>query len=163
MLRLHRVEPDTAHWERQPLIFHTREWLNFITECRRAEPLHAAVTDAGQVVGHFTGLLSRRFGVHILGSPMAGWTTSYLGFTLDPGTDRRAALQVLIRFAFHEAGAAHLEIRDRGLTVADLQGLGLRSGLRRDDAPTAVIDLNPSGDALFGAMASACRRNIRKA
>ncbi|MDI6097290.1 GNAT family N-acetyltransferase [Actinoplanes sp. NEAU-A12] len=164
MLRLHRVEPDAAlRADRATypdrLIFHTPEWLNFVAECQNAEPLLATVTDSGQVVGHFTGLLTRRFGMRILGSPMAGWTTSYVGFNLRPGVSRRAALEALIPFAFGEAGAAHLEIRDRGLVPADLTGLGLRW----DDAPTAVIDLNPPEDALFGAMASACRRNIRKA
>ncbi|GAA1638714.1 lipid II:glycine glycyltransferase FemX [Actinoplanes couchii] len=164
MLRLHRVEPAAALWAERAtypdrLIFHTPEWLNFVAECQRAEPLLATVTDSGQVVGHFTGLLSRRFGMRILGSPMAGWTTSYPGFTLRPEISRRAALQALMPFAFHDAGAAHLEIRDRGLTAADLGGLGLRW----EPAPTAVIDLNPDEDTLLGAMASACRRNIRKA
>ncbi|WP_433795048.1 lipid II:glycine glycyltransferase FemX [Actinoplanes sp. CA-252034] len=164
MLRLHRVQPDAALWADRAtypdrLIFHTPEWLRFVAECQNAEPLLATVTDGGQPVGHFTGLLSRRFGMRILGSPMAGWTTSYLGFTLRPDVPRRAALSALMPFAFGEAGAAHLEIRDRGLTPADLTGLGLRW----DSAPTAVIDLNPDSDALFGAMASACRRNIRKA
>jgi hypothetical protein len=90
---------------------------------------------------------------------MAGWTTSYVGFTLSPEVSRRAALEALMPFAFRELGCAHLEIRDRGLTPAELGGLGLRWS----DAPTAVIDLRPGEDALFGAMASACRRNIRKA
>jgi len=90
---------------------------------------------------------------------MAGWTTSYVGFNLDPAVPRRAALEALLPFAFGELGCAHLEIRDRGLTEPDLAGLGLRWA----SAPTAVIDLAPDTDALFGAMASACRRNIRKA
>ena len=166
MLRLHRVEPTAALWADRAtypdrLIFHTPEWLTFVAECQRAEPLLATVTDAGEVVGHFTGLLTRRFGMRILGSPMAGWTTSYMGFTLAPGVSRPAALRALPDFAFDEAGAAHLEIRDRGLTLADLAAPG--PGLRWDEAPTAVIDVNPDEDALFGAMASACRRNIRKA
>ncbi|MEV0902110.1 GNAT family N-acetyltransferase [Actinoplanes sp. NPDC049802] len=164
MLKLHRVEPSAELWADRAtytdrLIFHTREWIDFVAECQRAEPLLATVTDDGRPVGHFTGLLSRRFGMRILGSPMAGWTTSYVGFNLRPGVSRRAALEALLPFAFGEAGAAHLEIRDRGLTENDLGGLGLRW----DAAPTAVIDLNPTEDQLFGAMASACRRNIRKA
>ncbi|MEU4619381.1 GNAT family N-acetyltransferase [Actinoplanes sp. NPDC023801] len=164
MLRLHQVQPDAALWADRAtyadrLIFHTPEWLRFVAECQRAEPLLATVTDGGQIVGHYTGLLSRRFGMRILGSPMAGWTTSYLGFTLRPEVPRRAALSALMPFAFGEAGAAHLEIRDRGLTAADLDGLGLRW----DDAPTAVISLIPGEDELFGSMAGACRRNIRKA
>jgi hypothetical protein len=90
---------------------------------------------------------------------MAGWTTSYMGFLLDPAVPRRAALEALPRFAFGELGCAHMEIRDRFLAAGDLGGLGLVW----DTAPTAVIDLNPAEDDLFGAMSSACRRNIRKA
>jgi CelD/BcsL family acetyltransferase involved in cellulose biosynthesis len=164
MLRLQRVEPSAALWADRAaypdrLIFHTPEWLRFVAESQRAEPVLATVADGARTVGHFTGLLSRRYGLRILGSPMAGWTTSYMGFTLDESVPRRAALEALFPFAFRDLGCAHLEIRDRGLAEADLAGLGLRWAA----APTAVIDVTPDEDALFGAMASACRRNIRKA
>jgi Acetyltransferase (GNAT) domain len=164
MLRLQRVEPSAALWADRAtypdrLIFHTPEWLRFVSESQRAEPVLAAITDGATTVGHFTGLITRRYGLRIMGSPMAGWTTSYMGFTLDPAVSRRAALQALIPFAFGELGVAHLEIRDRGFVESDLEDLGLRWAA----APTAVIDLTPSEDALFGGMASACRRNIRKA
>lgn len=164
MLRLHRVEPTAALWAAREgyadrLIFHTEPWLRFVAETQRAEPVLATIADGDAEVGHFTGLLTKRYGLRILGSPMAGWTTSYQGFQLDPAIARRDALAALLPFAFTDLGCAHLEIRDRGLTAADLPGLGLRWA----DAPTAVIDLRPPEDALFGAMASACRRNIRKA
>jgi len=164
MLRLQRVEPTAALWADRAtypdrLIFHTAQWLAFVAESQRAEPVLATITDGGTTVGHFTGLLTKRYGLRILGSPMAGWTTSYLGFTLRPSIPRRSALEALMPFAFGDLGAAHLEIRDRGLTEPDLEGLGLRWAA----APTAVIDLTPGEDTLFGAMASACRRNIRKA
>jgi hypothetical protein len=164
MLALHRVQPADAVWAdraRYPdrLVFHTSQWLRFVAEAQRAEPVLATVTDGETTVGHFTGLLTKKFGLRILGSPMAGWTTSYVGFTLGPDVSRRAALEALMPFAFGELGCAHLEIRDRGMTEGDLGGLGLRWAA----APTAVIDLTPGEDALFGAMSSACRRNIRKA
>lgn len=164
MLRLHRAEPDAALWrdrEAYPdrLLFHTPQWLRFVAEAQRATPVLATVRDDGEVVGHFTGLVVKRYGLRILGSPMAGWTTSYLGFMLRPGVSRHAATEALIRYAFGELGCAHLEIRDRLATEDDLAGLGLRWAA----APTAVIDLTPAEDRLFGAMASACRRNIRKA
>jgi CelD/BcsL family acetyltransferase involved in cellulose biosynthesis len=164
MLRLERVEPTAALWADRALfddrlIFHTPQWLDFVAESQRAEPVLATVHDGGTVVGHFTGLVTRRFGLRILGSPMAGWTTSYVGFNLHPSVPRREALRALAPFAFGELGCAHLEVRDRRLTEADLDGLGLRWA----SAPTAVIDLSPGEDALFNAMAPACRRNIRKA
>ncbi|MBL7261392.1 GNAT family N-acetyltransferase [Paractinoplanes lichenicola] len=164
MLRLHRVTPTAGIWAERAtyddrLIFHTEPWLDFVAEAQRAEPVLARVTDGSETVGHFTGLVTKRFGLRILGSPMAGWTTSYVGFTLAPGVPRRAALEALMPFAFDELGCAHLEVRDRFATVSDLDGLGLRW----TEAPTAVISLEPVEDALFNAMASACRRNIRKA
>jgi CelD/BcsL family acetyltransferase involved in cellulose biosynthesis len=164
MLRLHRAEPTAALWADRAtyddrLIFHTEQWLRFVAQSQRAEPVLATVADGTRTVGHFTGLVTKRYGLRILGSPMAGWTTSYVGFNLDPEVPRRAALAALMPFAFGELGCAHLEIRDRGLAESDLEGLGLRWAA----APTAVIDLRPGEDALFGAMASACRRNIRKA
>ncbi len=164
MLRLHRVTPAADVWAERAtyddrLIFHTEPWLRFVAETQRAEPVLARLTDGPTTVGHFTSLVTKRFGLRILGSPMAGWTTSYGGFTLAEGVPRRAALAALMPFAFHDLGCAHLEIRDRFAAETDLADLGLQYSL----APTAVIDLSPPEDVLFGAMASACRRNIRKA
>src|SRR4051812_23398319 len=105
MLRLQRVEPSAALWADRAaypdrLIFHTPEWLRFVSESQRAEPVLATITDGGTTVGHFTGLITRKYGLRILGSPMAGWTTSYMGFTLDPAVSRRAVLEALIPWAF---------------------------------------------------------------
>lgn len=164
MLALQRVEPSPALWADRAtyddrLVFHTPHWLRFVAETQKATPVLALVKDGDRTVGHFTGLVSRRYGLRILGSPMAGWTTSYLGFLLDEGVSRHDATAALMPFAFGDLGCAHLEIRDRHATESDLEGLGLRWA----SAPTAVIGLEPDEDALFGAMASACRRNIRKA
>ncbi|WP_433306694.1 GNAT family N-acetyltransferase [Actinoplanes sp. CA-030573] len=164
MLRLQPATPSAALWRDREtygdrLIFHTGAWLDFVAEAQRAEPVLATVHDGDEVVGHFTGLVSRRFGLRILGSPMAGWTTSYQGFCLRPGVSRRSALEALMPFAFGVLGCAHVEIRDRFAAESDLDGLGLRWSA----APTAVIDLSRDEGALFAAMAPACRRNIRKA
>jgi CelD/BcsL family acetyltransferase involved in cellulose biosynthesis len=164
MLRLQRVEPSADLWRDREtyddrLLFHTPQWLAFVAESQHATPVLATVHDGPAVVGHFTGLVTKRYGLRILGSPMAGWTTSYQGFSLRPGVSRRDAFAALMPFAFGELGCAHVEIRDRHATFDDLAGLGLRWS----DAPTAVISLTPSDDQLFAAMAPACRRNIRKA
>ena len=164
MLELRRAEPSADLWRDRAeypdrLLFHTPQWLSFVAEAQRAEPVLATLHDDGAVVGHFTGLVTRRFGLRILGSPMAGWTTSYLGFNLRPGVSRRAALEALAPFAFNDLGCAHLEVRDRFALPADYDGLGMRWAT----APTAVISLTPTEDQLFAAMAAACRRNIRKA
>lgn len=140
------------------VIFQTREWVGFVADTQGAEPVVARLHDGGAPVGFFTGLVVRRLGLRILGSPFPGWTTSTMGFNLAPGTSRRAAVEALLPFAYRELGCVHLELKDRLLTLEELDGLGFQS------SPFTIfeVDLAPSEDEVFGAMSSACRRAVRK-
>jgi CelD/BcsL family acetyltransferase involved in cellulose biosynthesis len=164
VLRLERLDESRVDWEELETyadrhVFQTREWLAFIAESQQAEPVIAAVRQEGETVGFFTGLVVRRYGLRILGSPFRGWTTSYLGFNLRDGIERRAAVEALLPFAFRSLRCIHLELRDRELTVDDVDGLGF------DYSPKTIfeVDLRQSEDDLFAGMTSACRRCIRKA
>jgi hypothetical protein len=112
-----------------------------------------------ETVGFFTGLVVRRYGLRILGSPFQGWTTNYMGFNLRQGVSRRAAVEALLPFAFGPLQCVHLELRDRQLALEDLAGLGF------SHSPKTIfdVDLRPSEEDIFGHMTSACRRCIRKA
>jgi len=91
--------------------------------------------DGGERVGYFSGLVVRRFGVRILGSPFPGWTTESMGFNLAEGVSRRDAAAALVRFAWGPLRCAHLELKDRRLQAADLDGLGFaREAVRRRQA-----------------------------
>jgi CelD/BcsL family acetyltransferase involved in cellulose biosynthesis len=162
-LRLKRLDPSAIDWQQLDLfpdrvVFQTREWLDFIAQTQRAEPVLAAVLDDGRTVGYFTGLLIRRYGVRILGSPFPGWTTASMGFNLEPGTSRREAVEALVDFAFGPLRCLHLELKDRRLNAGDLDGLGFAS------SPTLTyeIDLAADEEEIFARMKSACRRAIRK-
>ncbi|WP_214365438.1 GNAT family N-acetyltransferase [Pseudonocardia sp. H11422] len=164
MLTLERIDPQDGDWDRMDaaadrVVFQTREWLSFLACTQRAEPVVAAVLDRGERVGSFTGLIVRRFGVPILGSPFPGWTTDYMGFNLAPGVRRRDAAAALQKFAFGPLRCVHLELKDRRLRSADLDGLGF------EHSPTLTyeVDLGCDEDEMFGRMSSACRRAIRKA
>jgi len=164
MLALKRVDANTCDWERMDafpdrVIFQTREWVEFVARSQRAEPVVAAVLDDDEPVGWFTGLVVRRFGARILGSPFPGWTTSSMGFNLVAGISRRAAVEALVRFAFGPLRCVHLELKDRRLAVEDLDGLGFR----HVPDVTFEVDLSPPEEEIFAHMTSACRRAIRKA
>src|SRR4029077_20026021 len=124
-----------------------------------AEPVVARLRNGEQTLGYFVGLIVRKFGLRILGSPFPGWTTSYMGLCLSPGTSRRLAVEALIHFAFQELRCVHLEIMDRNLYLDELSGLGMDHRLVKG----FEIDLSQSEDLLFSRMSSACRRCIRKA
>jgi CelD/BcsL family acetyltransferase involved in cellulose biosynthesis len=164
MLTLERL--DAAHLDWATLdsfadrgVFQTRHWLAFVAASQKSEVVVAAVKDGSATVGYFTGLVTQRYGFRVLGSPLPGWTTGYLGFNLVEGVPRRAALEALLPFAFRSLRCSHVEVRDRWLDESDLNGLGLTWR----PAMTHLIDLRPDEDALFARMTSACRRNIRKA
>jgi hypothetical protein len=161
-LRLERVGPEALHPVEDYAdftIFQTDAWLSFVEETQSGEPVFAKLVADNQVVGRFTGLLFRKSGLRLLGSPAPGWTTSYMGFNLDEGISRRAAVKALKRDAFSEFGCLHFELLDRRIGIEDARALGLRyqatSGFE--------IDLTQSEDQLFSGMLPACRRCIRKA
>jgi hypothetical protein len=140
------------------VVFQSREWLNFLERTQRGEPVVAAVRIDGQIVGYFTGVVVRRGGVRILGSPFPGWTTAWMGFNLLDGVNRPAVAEELPKFAFGELGCLHCELRDRRLPEDDVRDLRFS----RRDMMTFELDLSRSDDELLARMTSACRRAIRK-
>jgi hypothetical protein len=140
------------------LVFQTHEWLRFVSRAQAARPVVAAVQDGRETVGYFTGLTVRRFGIPILGSPMPGWSTSYMGFNLEDGVPRRSAVEALLTFAFETLGCLHLEFRDRYLTTTDVEGLGLE----HTPWPTYEVDLTPTEETLWASMDGDVRSNVRR-
>jgi len=164
-MELQRVDsPGPEDWSRldrfdDRLVYQTREWLSFIERAQGAEPVLAELRDGSEVAGYFTGLVVKRFGIPILGSPMPGWTTAFMGFNLEPGVSRRAATEALLDFAFGPLGCMHLELRDRHLDAEDVAGLGMEispwHGLE--------LDMNGTIDEVFMSVKGPTRTAIRKA
>jgi hypothetical protein len=140
-------------------IFQTIEWMNFISSTQNAEPVIAVVKHGKDIVGRFTGLIIRKFGIRILGSPFPGWTTSYMGFNLLPKISRTEALLALTDFAFHDMKCFHFEMMDRHLSTDEVIELGYQYSI----LSSFELDLTKSEDELFSSMHSSCRRCIRKA
>jgi hypothetical protein len=140
-------------------IFQTAAWLRFLENTQRGEVLIAALTDDHQILGYFSGLMVRKCGVSILGSPFRGWTTAYMGLTLSARIPRSAALRALEEFAFEQLRCFHLELMDRSVRTEDLDGLNwdFQMYCRYE------VDLAASEDALLGKMTRQCRQCIRKA
>jgi CelD/BcsL family acetyltransferase involved in cellulose biosynthesis len=163
-LRLERLDPKRVDWElldRFPdrLVYQTREWVQFVARTQKAVPVVAALRTNGDTAGYFTGLVYRRFGIPILGSPMPGWTTGFMGFNLEPGVSRRDALAALAPFAFDDVRCAYVELRDHQLVDSDVAGLGYRllpwTGIE--------VDLARSEEEIWSGLKAPCRTAVRKA
>ncbi len=163
-LVLERLDPAEVEWSQLDSlsdrnVFQTREWVEFVEATQAAEPVVARVLDGGRTVAFFTGLLARRFGVRILGSPFQGWATGYLGFNRLEAISNRDAVAALVDFAFGPLGCLHLEFRDRPLAVSDVDGLGFTVQPKK----TFELELTRPEDEIWAGFKSTCRTAIRKA
>ena len=162
---LERIPYEPVAWEAivanhpEAEVFHGASWLEFLAASQGAEPVVAVVRTDGGPVGYFVGAIVRRFGIRILGSPLRGWGTMYMGFLLEEGFDRRAAAEALVSFAFRDLGCLHVELGDKYLTVEQTAGTGYLVEATR----TYVVDLEPPEEAILGGMRSTTRNYIRQA
>jgi len=164
VISLERLAWDDVPWRELDRfhdrnVFQTLPWLNFVASTQGAEPMVAAVKQDGAVVGYFTGLLVRKFGLTIMGSPFRGWTTVCMGFNLPPGFPRHSALAALCSFAFKKLGCQHLEVVDRYLDKSACTIMGYEARTLQ----TYEVDLTSTENEMFMRITGACRRAIRKA
>ncbi len=155
---LSRVPWATLDQSEDRTIFQTCEWLAFLEESQAAEPVVAAVLSDDKPLGWFTGALVRKFGVKFLGSPLRGWTTSYMGFNLAPEF-LQSALAPLRTFAFRELGAVHVEVMDRRFT----RETGAVDGYRCSPLSGFEVDLTRKPETILAGMNQARRHAIRRA
>lgn len=136
-----------------------KAWLEFVVRTQNAEPLVIELLRNDEVVGYFTGLIVRRAGFRIAGSPFKGWTTSYMGFNVRDEAVRDDALRRLPSYLFKNLGCAHLEVMDRQVKPARARALG------SDFTPfqTFEIDLSQSESDVLARMHGSVRRYVRRA
>lgn len=163
-MRLQRVPLSEVPWDQldrrhDRTVFQTLSWLDFLTESQAAEPLVAEVIDGNTPVGWFTGAIIRRAGLRFLGSPMRGWTTSYMGFNLDNAVPVASLLDPLRRFCFSDLGCIHLEVMDRALTPDTVLPGGFHAG--RLAGYQRRIDVDD--EDLMNGMHKNGRRDVRRA
>lgn len=159
-----RLQVTSAEWDKMRegfpdrTIFQTSAWLAFVAETQRAEPVLAALKEGARVLGYFAGLIVHRLGLRILGSPLPGWTTSYMGFNLQEGLDRKSAAEALVRFAFAEMHCVHLEFMDRQLPAEG----ATEGGFEQRPYTSFEIDLRQSEEQLLAHMTHQKRGNLKK-
>jgi hypothetical protein len=163
VLSFHRLPLEQVDWQvldgfGDRLLMQRRGWLEFVRAISGGEIVIAQLEQDGQTAGYFSGILFRRCGMRILGSPFRGWNTAYMGFNLHPDVSRVEALMGLEQFAFRQLGCLHYEVTDRHLSPQESADLGLASRVVHNYR----TDLTRSEDELFADMDSACRRAIRK-
>ena len=163
MISFERIDMNNVPWTRiesigEINIFQTQGWINFLKETQKAEPIIVEIKSNECIIGYFTGLVIRKFGLKILGSPFRRWNTYFMGFNLSPEVSYHEVLQAFPSFVFNDLRCHYLEIVDPNLRSEACTGLPYKI----ETLPWFAIDLTRSEDELLSNMKSAGRNCIRK-
>lgn len=164
MIRIERVDWENVDWKTldgfsDRTVFQTRAWLDFLRDVQGGEVVVAVVRDNEKVIGYLTGMIVRKFGIRIFGSPFAGWTTGHMGFNLSADCDYGQLLTAARVFVFTVLKCHYLEIFDRHIGEKECAGLPFRIEYDR----SFTIDLTQGKEEILAAMNTTCRKYCKRA
>jgi hypothetical protein len=140
-------------------MFHRRAWLDYLAASRGLGIRLWAIQSRGKAVGYFCGGVLRKGPFRILGSPLKGWGTNFLGPAVNSDIDQNDFLAALDDLVEREHFAM-VEI-ENPLLRADLME---RSGYVAVPQPTYVVALTQGcTEAMWRRVDLKSRQKVRKA
>ncbi len=166
-LRVRECGPDDlAHWDDDVRRFanhrlgHTRAWVDSLRNAGLGEPLFLRLDSADGPVACLPGLLVRKAGWRLFGSPLPGWQTWSMGPAFDP--ERFDASEAIPHFVahLHARGVRHMELMHPDLDASTMT----RNGFRSEVVVTMRAPLCPGDEErTFAQLEPSARRNVRRA
>lgn len=139
-------------------LFHLGPWLDYLSRSRHLGIRFWAIREGRDTVGYFCGGALRKGPFKVLGSPLKGWGTNYMGPVADPALDQEAFLGAIDRLAARERFAM-VELESPILGDKAMHGFGYEPV----EQQTYVIDLTTGPDAVWARIDLKSRQKIKKA
>lgn len=140
-------------------LFHRSAWLEFVEKTQGVRRLFLEIRTSGGTVGFFVGFIIRKGPFKILGSPLTGWTTQFMGPVVRNDFSQTEFLQALETYCIG-TGIDQLEISNPILKPDSMLSSGFKC--RKDVTP--ILYLTPDEDVMWRKLeAKSCRYKIRKA
>ncbi len=164
--RLEPLTPDeAARWDElikgyeSTQLFHRKAWLDYLAASRGVTIRQWAIRSGSETVGYLCGGLLKRGPFRILGSPLRGWGTNFMGPVMDRDLDQEMFLRAVDALALEE-GLAMIEIEHPLLDESALE----RAGFEAIADFAYVVSLAPrEPDRMWDSLRSTCRNRIRRA
>lgn len=139
-------------------LFTTIEWINFIKETQNGEPIVIRITDEQKLIGYFSGLIVKKFGVKILGSPFNGWTTGYMGFDVIEGYEKINLIEPIAKFLYKTTKCMFIQISDLYIKETQLKNTKYKYVMNK----SIELNIDRTDEELFKNFKAACRNFIRQ-
>ena len=120
------TEEQCARWEdliapcEATHLFHRGPWLDYLAASRGVDIRLWAIRDRGATVGYFCGGLVRKGPFLVLGSPLKGWGTNYMGPVVNRNFEQTEFLLALDELSRRE-GVAMVELESPVLSGGPLE------------------------------------------
>ena len=144
----------------QRTVFHRASWLRTLEAAYGLRTLLVTVVEDGACVALWPWLWLRKGPVRVIGSPLPGWSTPYMGPLFASGEEpTRIVRKILASGVLGSWSYAACRVLDHRAPV-DLPCHGFELHGRFQ---TCWIDLSRDEDALWSALKGSCRSRVRKA
>ncbi|HWB20156.1 MAG TPA: GNAT family N-acetyltransferase [Phycisphaerales bacterium] len=143
-------------------VFHSRAWLTTISKSHNVRIFAARADRNGSPIAFWPYLEMRKGPFRVIGSPLPGWSTAYIG-PITNSADPNDAQAILNAFLGHRLFKwyAYAAVKTVGNPCPfDFAAAGFT---KVTDLETYLIDLTQSEDAIWNNMKGECRSRIRKA
>lgn len=140
----------------------TKEWIEFIQEDSKADPYILEISENGKLVGFFSSLIVKKFGVKIVGSPFPGWSTVYMGLDVYNEALKSEILKDLVPFIMKDTGCLYLQITDRDISAEELESIKKQFGATIEYAETLELGIEGDDALQYKKMKSDCRNFIKQ-
>jgi predicted N-acyltransferase len=162
---IERVDP--AQWDAlvysmpQRTVFHHRAWLEGLRSAYGFELQFAAARHDGHCIGVWPCVVTRKGPFRVLGSPLPGSSTAYMGLLLSNQADSGGVLRAFMNDSmFRRCAFFACRIMDHAGTELDLAPMGF---VKTERFETYLIDLTQSEEQLWSNLKGECRNRVRKA
>lgn len=143
----------------QHTIFHRAAWIELLIAVHDLKPSLVTVRQEGRPVAAWPSLWLRKGPLRIIGSPLPGWSTAYMGPLFAGEADVNVALAAMLDSRWMRAAYINCKALDDRRPI-DLSAFGF-TGVR--DFDTYMVDLTQGEEALWDNLKSECRTRVRKA
>ena len=141
-------------------VFHMMPWMQAVASTFDLSVVLTAVLSAGVCVAVWPAFEMRRGPFRVMGSPLPGWSTAYLGPLFASKIDVAGVLSAFMDHSrFRRPAYFACKVLDQRAPV-DLMAHGFSVVLKYD---TYRLDLNRHEDELWSNLRRECRNHVRKA
>ncbi len=139
-------------------LFHRKVWLDYLAASRGVQPRFWTLRERGATVGYLSGAVVQKGPFRILGSPLKGWGTNFMGPLVNDGVDQPAFLRAVDRLAEDE-GIAMVEMENPILSAGEMSRFGYESVSQ----PTYLVSLTPGHpNTMWDRLDLKSRQKVRK-